>query len=103
MLPPKSFRLPLTSTIAPLLTASVAVLPPLPRFNPEVCTTDCKGGKSGETAAGDLDTPWGVAATAGEIYVSEISNNRISVFDYEGHFLRAFGSNVGGPGSSSLL
>jgi DNA-binding beta-propeller fold protein YncE len=65
---------------------------------PEVCTTDCKMGKSGGTGAGELSAPWGVVATAGEIYVSEISDNRISVFDYQGHFLRAFGSNVGGPG-----
>ena len=64
---------------------------------PEVCTNDCKTGAAG-SAAGELSGPWGVAAGPTEIYVSEIGNNRISAFDYEGHFLRAFGKDVGGPG-----
>jgi sugar lactone lactonase YvrE len=63
----------------------------------EVCKTDCKTGSSG-TGAGELNSPWGVAAGASEIYVAETANSRISAFDYEGHFLRAFGFNVGGPG-----
>jgi hypothetical protein len=63
----------------------------------EICTTDCKAGVNGN-AAGELMTPWGVAAGAGEIYVAEISDNRVSVFDFQGHFLRAFGADVGGAG-----
>jgi DNA-binding beta-propeller fold protein YncE len=63
----------------------------------EICTTDCKTGASG-SGAGELMAPWGAAAAAGEIYVAEIGDNRVSVFDFQGHFLRAFGADVGGPG-----
>jgi hypothetical protein len=63
----------------------------------EICTTDCKSGANG-TAAGELATPWGVATSASEIYVAEIGGNRVSVFDFQGHFLRAFGADVGGAG-----
>ena len=63
----------------------------------EICTTDCKAGVNGN-AAGELMTPWGLAAGAGEIYVAEIGDNRVSVFDFQGHFLRAFGADVGGAG-----
>lgn len=63
----------------------------------EICTNDCKAGAAGP-GAGELSAPWGVAAGADEIYVAENGNNRISVFDYQGRFLRAFGANVGGAG-----
>jgi DNA-binding beta-propeller fold protein YncE len=63
----------------------------------EVCVDDCKGGEAG-TAAGELASPWGVAAGPEEFFVSELNNSRVSVFDYQGHFLRAFGADVGGPG-----
>lgn len=64
---------------------------------PEVCVTDCKAGMGG-SAGGELESASGVVATASEIYVSEIGNNRISVFAFDGRFLRAFGADVGGPG-----
>ena len=64
---------------------------------PEICTHDCKGGEAG-SAGGELSSPWGVAAGPNEFYVSELTNSRISVFDYHGKFLRAFGADVGGPG-----
>jgi hypothetical protein len=63
----------------------------------EVCTVDCKAGAGG-TAAGELFGPWGVAVGSSEIYVPELNNNRVSVFNFEGKFLRAFGADVGGPG-----
>ncbi|HWB69213.1 MAG TPA: NHL repeat-containing protein [Solirubrobacterales bacterium] len=64
---------------------------------PEVCTDDCKSGEPG-SAGGELAGPWGVAAGPGEFYVSELNNSRVSAFDYDGDFLRAFGADVGGPG-----
>jgi hypothetical protein len=67
-------------------------------IGPEVCTNDCKNGGGG-TGAGEFTSPFGVAATATEIYVPEIGNHRVSAFDYQGRFLRAFGKNVGGPGT----
>ena len=63
----------------------------------EICTTDCKAGVNGN-AAGELMTPWGLAAAPARSYVAEIGDNRVSVFDFQGHFLRAFGADVGGAG-----
>ncbi|MFI5027443.1 MAG: NHL repeat-containing protein [Solirubrobacterales bacterium] len=68
-----------------------------PGEGPEVCTTDCKFGLSSNTG-GALSQPWGIAAGTSEIFVAERGNQRVSVFDYQGHFLRAFGADVGGPG-----
>jgi sugar lactone lactonase YvrE len=68
-----------------------------PGEGPEVCTTDCKNGTPSNTA-GALSQPWGIVAGPSEIYVAERGNSRVSVFDYQGHFLRAFGADVGGPG-----
>ena len=68
-----------------------------PGEGPEVCTTDCKAGTTG-SAAGELQFIWGVAAGPDGIYVAEQGNARISVFSYEGQFLRAFGADVGGQG-----
>lgn len=65
--------------------------------NGNVCTTDCRAGEAG-TGPGELSTPWGVAAGPSEAFVAEIGANRVSVFDYSGHFLRAFGADVGGAG-----
>ena len=64
----------------------------------EVCTNDCQFAQSGGSAAGELDVPWGIVARQDEFYVAESNNARVSVFDYEGRFLRAFGADVGGPG-----
>lgn len=63
----------------------------------EICVTDCQPGKQG-SGAGELAGPWGVAAGPEGIFVAELNNSRVSLFDYEGRFLRAFGKNVGGPG-----
>jgi tripartite motif-containing protein 71 len=67
----------------------------------EVCTTSCKAGLSGG-GAGELDEPAGVGADAtGNVYVADHLNHRISVFNADGTFLRAFGFNVipgGGAG-----
>jgi sugar lactone lactonase YvrE len=68
-----------------------------PGEGPEVCVTDCKFGQSGGEG-GALNSPYGVAAGPTEIYVAENNGYRISAFDYQGHFLRMFGKNVGGPG-----
>jgi sugar lactone lactonase YvrE len=63
----------------------------------EVCTTACENGEAG-SGSGELGAPFGVAVGPNEIYVTESGNQRVSAFDYQGQFLRAFGKNVGGPG-----
>ena len=43
--------------------------------------------------------PVGVGTdTAGDVYVTDQGNNRIQKFDPKGHWLRAFGDDVGGSG-----
>ncbi len=63
----------------------------------EVCPTQgtCRVGDAGG-GAGQLNLPWGVARdSAGGLYVSDQSNNRVSVFDTAGPSLtRAFGWGV---------
>jgi DNA-binding beta-propeller fold protein YncE len=63
----------------------------------EVCTTasTCQAGLSGG-GAGQLDSPNAVALDgAGNLYVAEIGNDRISVFSTDGpSFTRAFGFGV---------
>lgn len=62
------------------------------------CTTSCVAGTSG-SAAGELNSSPGVALDgAGNVYVGEESNDRVSVFTTGGTFKRAFGGGVGGPG-----
>jgi hypothetical protein len=66
----------------------------------DTCTTasGCQFGGYGG-AAGQLASPSGVAVSGGELYVSELDNQRISVFDaVSGAFVRALGKNVGGSG-----
>jgi hypothetical protein len=69
----------------------------------EVCSaaTGCKEGTIGG-GAGQLSYPTGIALDgAGNLYVTEELNHRISVFGASGSFLRAFGFDVilgGGPG-----
>jgi len=60
----------------------------------EQCTTTCKDGvRGGEEGA--LDGAAGIATDAeGVLYVAEAVNRRISVFDQQGRFLRAFGRDV---------
>jgi NHL repeat len=63
----------------------------------EVCTTACRQGNSGG-AAGALDSPVGIAVDgAGNVFVAEESNHRISVFTSAGTFVKAFGRDVAEP------
>ena len=62
----------------------------------ETCTTGtgCKAGVAGG-GAGQLKSPEGVAVDgAGDVYVSDDSNQRISVFGPAPSFVRAFGHDV---------
>lgn len=45
-------------------------------------------------APGQFNDPTGIAVTADEVFVSDARNNRIQVFDKQGNFKRAFGSEV---------
>jgi Bacterial Ig domain/NHL repeat len=51
-------------------------------------------GPSGPLSLGDgqFSSIWGVAANLGEVYVTDVSNNRIQVFSDNGTFIRAWGS-----------
>ena len=73
----------------------------------EICTVaaSCKAGIAGD-GAGAFNFPKGVATdAAGNVYVSDLENNRIQKFDSSGHFLRAFGKNVDStqPGGSFAI
>ena len=63
--------------------------------NPDVCSsaTACRAGAPG-SAAGQLNNPYGVSVSSGEVYVADASNNRVSVYSTGGVFLRAFGKAV---------
>jgi len=67
----------------------------------EVCTDPCQDGTAG-SAAGELSSPQGLAASGnGLIYVSDSSNERISVYRSDLSFAFAFGDDVvpgGGTG-----
>jgi NHL repeat/Bacterial TSP3 repeat len=66
----------------------------------DVCTaaSGCKDGSSG-SAAGQLNSPIGVAVSgAGDVYVADLSNDRIVEYTASGSFVRAFGKSVGGSG-----
>ena len=48
---------------------------------------------------GQLQCAWGIGIdAAGNIYVAESPNNRVSVFDSTGHFVRAWGTTGSGDG-----
>lgn len=68
-----------------------------PGTGAERCVDDCLRGEEGD-GAGELAAPRGLAVDDEAIYVVETMNSRVSVFDHEGRFLRAFGKDVGGPG-----
>lgn len=60
----------------------------------EVCTSSCKAGIEGG-GSGEFKHPWGIAVnrSAGDVYVSDQSNNRIEEFEIStGKWLRSFGS-----------
>lgn len=50
---------------------------------------------------GDLASPLGLAVTETEIFVADSLNNRIAVFDLDGHATRTFGTRGSGPGEFS--
>jgi hypothetical protein len=66
----------------------------------EICTVaaDCKAGSISSTSAngGQLNQPKGIAIdqATGNVYVTELSNLRVSEFDPNGNFIRAFGWDV---------
>src|SRR5207248_2326938 len=65
-----------------------------------ICTVavHCRRG-SGGGLGGAMGFPDGLAVgKAGNVYVSDASNDRIQEFDSKGHWLRAFGDDVGGSG-----
>jgi DNA-binding beta-propeller fold protein YncE len=66
--------------------------------SPDICTTStgCLPGSAG-SGPGQLSFPLGVAASNGELFVADSSNNRISVYSPAGAFLRT----IGGPGSEA--
>lgn len=58
------------------------------------CTSACQAGLAG-SATGQLDLPQGVAVDpAGNIYVADTSNHRVSKFDANGGFLVTWGHGV---------
>jgi DNA-binding beta-propeller fold protein YncE len=62
----------------------------------EVCTTTCQAGL-GDTGAGDMSQPEGVALDgSGNLYVSDSNGHRIDVYGTTGTptFIRAFGAGV---------
>ena len=66
----------------------------------EVCTSLCKTGVEGD-GPGEFEAPLDLATdVAGNVYVADSFNNRISIFSPQPAFLRAFGRDVvpGNPG-----
>ena len=72
--------------------------------DPDICTraTTCKAGSQGG-AAGQLNTPYAVAVSGGEVYVADAGNNRVAVYSTAGSFARAFGKNVNPGGADPDL
>ncbi|HEV2815179.1 MAG TPA: choice-of-anchor D domain-containing protein, partial [Solirubrobacteraceae bacterium] len=69
--------------------------------NADMCTsaTTCKPGTTGG-GAGQLNNPYAIAVSGGEVYVADASNNRVSVYSTAGVFSRAFGKNVNATGGN---
>jgi hypothetical protein len=69
---------------------------------PEVCTTNCQSGTSGN-AAGELSSPDAPAfAGTGDLHVGEQNNLRASVYTPGGGFKFAYGANVIPGGSTAF-
>jgi tripartite motif-containing protein 71 len=71
----------------------------------EVCTTSCQAGSGVSSIAGAITGPFGVAIDgSGNLYVTEQSNHRISVFNAGApSFTRAIGWDVQPPDDASGL
>ena len=66
----------------------------------ETCTSTCQDGIAGG-GAGQFDYPVGVAIdSSGDVYVADY-NNRIDEFSAAGSFIKAIGTEVMAPGSST--
>ncbi len=63
----------------------------------DTCTSDCRKG-AGTSAAGTVNSPLGLAASGGEVFVAANQSARVDVFAPTGAFKRALGGNVGGSG-----
>jgi DNA-binding beta-propeller fold protein YncE len=86
--------------------------PPIP-FHPHKCRSGrCRGSsgrcgttvsfnqKWGSTGSGNSQfrTPWGIATDRnGDVYVTDIGNSRVQVFDQNGTFIRKWGTQGNGP------
>ena len=70
----------------------------------EVCTTatGCKAGISSGGAAGTLNVPNRLAISGTNLYVTELSNNRVSQFTTAGAFVRAWGFDVDPAGGTGF-
>jgi DNA-binding beta-propeller fold protein YncE len=65
----------------------------------DVCTSECQAGVAGADA-GAFESPAAVTANAaGDVYVADWVNNRVSVSRLDGAFVRAFGRGVINGGS----
>ena len=69
--------------------------------DPNLCVNVCQSGSSG-SAPGQLSFPLGVTISAGEVYIADASNNRVSVFSTLGEFARSFGDTGSGAGQLSF-
>lgn len=66
----------------------------------DVCTSECQAGAVGDEA-GAVESPSAVAVdAAGDVYVADRLNNRVSVSRLDGDFVRAFGKGVVSGGST---
>ena len=66
-----------------------------------VCTTTCRTGDPGHLA-GQLHAPSAVAVLgSGDVYVTDLLNDRVDEFTQSGTFVRAFGKGVG-PGGADV-
>jgi len=68
----------------------------------EVCTAatvPCQAGTSG-TGNGQFNQPWNVGVgPSGDVYVGDMENDRVQVFDSSGNYLRQWGSYGSGDGN----
>jgi DNA-binding beta-propeller fold protein YncE len=68
----------------------------------EICTVaaNCKSGSDTTALGGELDSPEGIAAEAGSVYVTDTFNERVQKFDAAGNFASAWGRNVDVAGTT---